>query len=45
MKVRNEEPYMENENAVKSNLLDAGCSDQSAAWVDQLVQAAPFIYV
>ncbi|HAS21352.1 MAG TPA: hypothetical protein DCR16_06450 [Lachnospiraceae bacterium] len=39
MKVRNEEPYMENENAVKSNLLDAGCSDQSAAWVDQLVQA------
>ena len=30
---------MENENAVKSNLLDAGCSDQSAAWVDQLVQA------
>ena len=30
---------MENENAVKSNLLDAGCSDQSAAFVDRLVQA------
>ncbi len=27
---------MENENAVKSNLLDAGCSDQSAAFVDRL---------
>ena len=30
---------MENENAVKSNLLDAGCSDQSAAFVDRMVQA------
>lgn len=30
---------MENEKAVKSNLLDAGCSDHSAAFVDRLVQA------
>ena len=30
---------MENKNAVKSNLLDAGCSDQSAVFVDRLVQA------
>ena len=30
---------MTGENAVKHNLLDAGCSDRSAAFVDQLVQA------
>ena len=30
---------MKYENAVKSNLKDAGCSDQSAAFVNQLVQA------
>lgn len=29
---------MRQENAVKRNLLDAGCSDASAAFVDQLVQ-------
>ena len=30
---------MAHENAVKRNLLDAGCSDVSAVFVDQLVQA------
>lgn len=30
---------MGHENTVKRNLLDAGCSDASAAFVDQLVQA------
>ena len=30
---------MENKSAVKRNLLDAGCSHQSAAFVEQLVQA------
>lgn len=30
---------MKAENAVRLNLLDAGCSDQSAAFVAQLVQA------
>ena len=30
---------MRAENAVKRNLLDAGCSDASAAFVDQLVQS------
>ena len=29
---------MKNENTVKRNLLDAGCSDVSAAFVDQLIQ-------
>ena len=33
---------MKYENAVKSNLKDAGCSDQSAAFVNQLVQAGRF---
>ncbi len=30
---------MREENAVKRNLLDAGCSDASAAFVDQMVQS------
>ena len=30
---------MEHKNAVMCNLLDAGCSDKSAAFIDQLVQA------
>ena len=30
------------ENKVKSNLKDVGCSDQSAAFVNQLVQAGRF---
>ena len=30
---------MGSENAVKCNLLDAGCSDKSAAFVDQLIKA------
>ena len=30
---------METENAVKCNLLDAGCSEKSVAAVDQLVRA------
>ena len=29
---------MRQENAVKQNLLDAGCSDESAVYVDQLIQ-------
>ena len=30
---------MKHENAVKRNLLDAGCSNESAAYVDRLYQA------
>ena len=36
---REEGSPVKHENAVKRNLLDAGCSDASAAFVGQLVQA------
>ena len=35
---------MGQENAVKCNLLDAGCSDESASFVNGLVQAGRLCY-